>query len=170
MLARLALALVGVVVVLKTPETPWPWPHDMADLLALMGGFAFALTNILLRKLHGSVPESATMLAMFGGGAIMATLAALFGMSHGVVTALPPLELHWAWWVVGLSLFILAGNVGLQYGAARLSASATSIIMLSEIVFASGSSVWMGAAELSARTLLGGALILVAAVWSGLKQ
>jgi drug/metabolite transporter (DMT)-like permease len=165
---RLGLALLGVVVVLKTPETPWPWPHDMADLLALMGGFAFALTNILLRKLHGSVPESATMLAMFGGGAAMATLAAVFGMSHGVVTDLPALTWVWPLWVAALSLFILAGNVGLQYGAARLSASATSIIMLSEILFASGSSVLVGAAEVSARTLAGGALILVAAVWSAL--
>jgi len=165
-LVRLALALLGVVMVLKTPEAPWPWPRDAADLLAIMGGFAFALTNIMLRKLHGTVPERTTMLAMFGGGAVMATLAALVGMSQGVVTPLPALALDWTMWVAGLSVVILIGNVGMQYGAARLSASATSIIMLSEILFASGSSVWMGASELALHTLAGGALIMAAAVWS----
>jgi drug/metabolite transporter (DMT)-like permease len=38
--------------------------------------------------------------------------------------------------------------------------------MLSEVVFASLSSVALGASELTARTLLGGALILAAAIWS----
>ena len=167
-LARLALALAGVVVVLKSPGSAWPWPRELADLLALMAGCAFALTNILLRKLHGVAPQSQTLLAMFGGAASMALLAAVLGMGQGVVPALPALDAHWPWWVGALSLFILAGNLGLQYGAARLSAGATSIIMLSEIVFASASSVLLGAAELSARTLLGGALILLAAVWSAL--
>ena len=38
--------------------------------------------------------------------------------------------------------------------------------MLSEVVFASLSAVALGAAELSARTWVGGALILAAAAWS----
>ena len=38
--------------------------------------------------------------------------------------------------------------------------------MLSEVVFASLSSVALGAAELTPRTLAGGALILAAAAWS----
>ena len=40
-LLRLALALTGVVIVLKTPESAWPVPQSMADWLALMGGFCF---------------------------------------------------------------------------------------------------------------------------------
>jgi drug/metabolite transporter (DMT)-like permease len=167
-LARLALALAGVVVVLKTPGSPWPWPRDLADLLALMGGLAFGLNNILLRKLHERVPMSASILAVFAGGALMSLLAAGLGMGQGVVGAPPPLHATWVLWVVGLSVFILLGNLGLQYGAARLSASATSIIMLSEIVFASTSSVLLGASALTAATLCGGALILLAAVWSAL--
>jgi drug/metabolite transporter (DMT)-like permease len=47
-----------------------------------------------------------------------------------------------------------------------MSAHAAALIMLSEVVFASLSSVALGAAELSSRTLLGGALILAAAAWS----
>lgn len=164
-LMRLALALTGVVVVLKTPESPWPVPESLADGLALMGGFCFALTNILLKKLN-QTPGEARMLAMFGGGAAMATLAALLGMGLGVVTAPPALAWSWGGLVLVLSLAFLTGNLALQYGAARLSASATSLIMLSEVVFASVSAVWLGAGQLSTSTLVGGALILLASLLS----
>ena len=63
-------------------------------------------------------------------------------------------------------MFFLVGNVGLQYGAARLSASTTSIIMLSEVVFASTSAVLLGAGELNLRVVLGGSLIFLAAILS----
>jgi drug/metabolite transporter (DMT)-like permease len=56
--------------------------------------------------------------------------------------------------------------VALQYGASRMSAHATALLMLSEVVFASLSSVALGAAELNARTVVGGALIVAAAAWS----
>ena len=164
-LLRLALALAGVVIVLKTPGANWPLPESLADWLALMGGFSFALTNILLRKLNHT-PEPSRMLAMFGGGAVLALGAAVMGMGAGLVTSPPAPNLQWASVAIALSLAFLAGNLALQYGAARLSASATSLIMLLEVVFASVSSVLLGAGELSPRTLLGGGLILLASLLS----
>ena len=164
-LLRLALALAGVVIVLKTPGANWPLPESLADWLALMGGFSFALTNILLRKLNHT-PEPSRMLAMFGGGAVLALGAAVMGMGAGLVTSPPAPNLQWASVAIALSLAFLAGNLALQYGAARLSASATSLIMLLEVVFASVSSVLLGAGELSTRTLLGGGLILLASLLS----
>ncbi len=168
-LARLVMALVGVVVVLKTPESPWPWPSSLADGLALMGGFSFALTNVMLRRLRDT-PTDASMLAMFGGGGLLAALAAWLGMQWGVVHALPGPAAPWLLGVAAMSLLILLGNLGLQYGAARLSANATSIIMLSEVVIASGSAVLLGAGSVSARTLVGGALILLAASLSATQH
>lgn len=167
-LLRLTLALAGVVVVLKTPGAAWPWPESLADWLGLMGGAAFALTNILLRKLN-HVPHSSSMLAMFLGGTVMTAATALLGMQIGLVSALPAVDMQWLLWVSGLSVVILAGNIGLQYGASRLSANATSIIMLSEVVFASLSAVLLGASEMTVRTLIGGTLILAAAVLSAVQ-
>jgi drug/metabolite transporter (DMT)-like permease len=62
----------------------------------------------------------------------------------------------------------LLGNLALQYCASRLQSSTTSLIMLTEIVFASLSSVWLGAAVLEARVLWGALLIFSAAVWAAL--
>lgn len=162
-LFRLALAFVGVVIVLKTPGSPWPVPESLADGLALMGGFSFALTNVLLRKLN-QTPEESRMLSMFGGGAVMAFIAALIGMNAGLVGALPAPAWPWVSVAIALGLAFLAGNLALQYGAAHLRASTTSLIMLTEVVYASVSAMLLGAGELSLRTLVGGAFILLASL------
>lgn len=163
-LLRLGLALAGLVIVLKTPETPWPVPESLPDVLALLSGFTFALTNALLLKLKDS-PSASRTLAMFGGGAVMAMAAALIGLATGVVSGASP---AWAWlpFVALLCVSFLLGNLALQYGAARLAAHTTALVMLSEVLFASVSSVILGASQWESRTLWGGALILLAAVLS----
>lgn len=184
-LMRLGLALLGVVWVLKTPESPWPLPQDLPDVLALLAGFCFALTNIgLLRLQH--TPESSRMLAMFGGGTLMATACALLATATGVIPALPHMPtdvsavaavvawltddlvvqrmVAWAPCVVGLGTAFLVSNFTLQYGAARLSAHATAMVMMSEVVFASVSSVALGASVLTWRVALGGGMIVLAAL------
>jgi drug/metabolite transporter (DMT)-like permease len=160
---RLALALVGVALVLKTPDTAWPWPESASDYLALMGGASFAWTSALLRR-HHDTPSGARMIAMFAGGSALSLgLAVVWvGLGH---THLPP-DLSWWPYALGLGLTFLASNLALQYGAARLSAHTTALVMLSEVVFAALSSVALGVSELSARTLIGGSLIVLAAALS----
>ena len=160
---RLALALVGVALVLKTPETPWPWPESASDYLALMGGASFAWTNALLRR-HHDTPSGARMIAMFAGGTALSIGLALVWVGLGQ-TQMPP-DLSWWPYALGLGLTFLASNLALQYGAARLSAHTTALVMLSEVVFAALSSVALGVSELSARTLIGGGLIVLAAALS----
>ncbi len=174
-LMRLSLAVVGVVLVLKTPDSPWPWPQDLADVLALLAGFCFALTNIWLLRLHDT-PESSRMVAMFGGGTLMATACAVLATTWGVI---PPMAaestslsscMTWAPWVLGLSVAFLASNFTLQYGAARLSAHTTAMVMMSEVVFASVSSVALGASTLTWRVGLGGGMIVLAALLASQTQ
>jgi drug/metabolite transporter (DMT)-like permease len=167
-LGRLVLALAGVGIILNGSDSAWPWPSGFADWLGLVAGFCFALTNILLRKLKDT-PAASNMLVMFGGGALIAAMAALAGTGLGMVNPLP-MPPHWLLWVSTMSLMFLAGNLGLQYGAARLSASATSIIMLSEVVFAGGSAVVLGVSEVSVNLLVGGALVVLASLLSTMAQ
>jgi drug/metabolite transporter (DMT)-like permease len=163
-LARLALALGGVLVVLKTPGAAWPLPSSLADWLGLMGGAAFALTNVMLRRL-AATPSESRMLAMFSGGALLACGVAYLGAQQAQV---PWPSAPGMWWPLALALALafLASNMALQFGAARLRAHTTALIMLSEVVFASLSAVLMDAAHLEWRTLLGGGMIVAAAVWA----
>lgn len=168
-LLRLALALGGVYVVLQRPGAPWPVPRDLADALALMGGLCFALTNVLLLRLR-STAEGARVLAMFAGGALLATLLALGGAVAGRIPALPTPGTAWVGWMALTALAFLGGNLALQYGAARLPAGTTALVMVTEIIFASASSITLGAAHWAWRTVLGGALILAAAGWAAADQ
>ena len=96
----------------------------------------------------------------------MATLAALVGLGIGVIQAGQGFSLGWLPYVGVLCLSFLLGNLALQYGAARLAAHTTALVMLSEVLFASVSSVMLGASDWESRTLIGGALILLAALLS----
>jgi drug/metabolite transporter (DMT)-like permease len=164
-LLRLVLALAGVVVILKTPQTPWPVPQSLPDVLAIAGGLAFALTNIMLRRVR-AVPAVTRVGVMFAGGALAAVLTGL------VAGAPAPVRLPAdAWGVaIALSLGFLLANVALQYGASRLPAQTTSLVMLSEVVFASVTSVLAGASEPTANIWLGGAMVLAAAAWAAIAQ
>ncbi|WP_372828142.1 DMT family transporter [Polaromonas sp.] len=166
-LLRLLLAMAGVFIVLKAPDSPWPVPQGIADWLALMGGLSFAATNVLLRKLEYT-PSASRMLAMFGGGGVLASAAALLGLAGGIVSA-PVWTTTWLPVAMALALAFLISNMALQYGAARLAASTTALVMLTEILFASLSAAALGAAEFSPRTLLGGSLIVLAALLAARK-
>jgi drug/metabolite transporter (DMT)-like permease len=76
-------------------------------------------------------------------------------------------------WVAGalvLGLAFLASNLALQYGAARLPANATAVIMLTEVLFASASALALGAGTLDLRLSLGGAAIVAAALLAALER
>lgn len=136
---------------------------------ALLGGLSFALTNVLLLRLQHT-PEPSRMVAMFGGGALMASLCAVLAQASGLLPALTWNVAAWWPWALVLTLTFLVGNLALQYGAARLSAHTTSMVMLSEVVFASVSSVSLGASVLTWRVALGGGLIVLAALLASQSQ
>ncbi|AVS83592.1 EamA family transporter [Paracidovorax avenae] len=171
-IARLALAFAGVVLVI------WPGGASaqallhglsMADGLALLGGFMFALTNVTLRRLH-AVPGQARMFSMFGGCMLMALVVGTIGLHAGVVEPFPAPNATWIATAALLAGMLLLGNWALQFGASRLAAGTTAIVMLSEVVFASVSSVLLSAATLQPRTLLGGGMIVLAALLASLQR
>ena len=142
-------------------------PQGLPDWLAIMGGFSFALTNVMLSKLSHT-PTGSRMLAMFAGGSVLAAGAALVGMAQHLVPA-PALQGMAPLLVLGLSLAFLISNSALQYGAARLAATTTALVMLTEILFASGSAALLGAAAFTPRIWLGGSLIVLAALMAALS-
>ena len=166
-LLRLVIAMAGVLIVLKAPGATWPVPQGLPDWLAIMGGFSFALTNVMLSKLSHT-PTGSRMLAMFAGGSVLAAGAALVGMSQQIVPS-PALGGMAPLLILGLSLAFLISNSALQYGAARLAATTTALVMLTEILFASGSAALLGAAAFTPRIWLGGSLIVLAALMAALS-
>lgn len=167
--ARVLLALAGAAIVLKPAGAGWPVPSSLPDWLGIAGGFCFALNNVMLRR-EAHRPPEARALAMFAGGVLVAGgIAAVLGAVGKV--ELPPMP-SWSWTAPALMLAaaFLCANLALQYGAARLRASATAVVMLSEVLFAAVSSVLLGDQAMSATLLIGGGLILAAAALSALES
>ena len=170
---RIGLGAIGAAIVLWPPATSGPaaigfaarlpLPRSLADWLGVVGGFSFAFNNVMLRREAGR-PEEGRSLAMFLGGAVVAAALAAFLTTTGA--AVPPPAPAWPWLMLtgALTLVFLAGNLSLQYGAARLPANRTAVVMLTEVVFASLSAVALGGGALTARLALGGAFIVAGAL------
>ena len=103
----------------------------------------------------------------FGGMAVAGGLALLLG-AVGQVDGPPAPRADWVLAALLLTGAMLAANLALQHGAGYLSASTTSVIMLTEVVFATASSVWWGDQRLTAQVGLGGGMIVAAAVLAGI--
>ncbi|MDA7418354.1 DMT family transporter [Xenophilus arseniciresistens] len=170
-LARMALALAGVALVLKTPGSEWPLPASLPDWLGLGAGFGFALTNVFLRR-AAHAPGEWRAMAMFVGCAGVSLGAAL--LLGGLAGPLPPpaltATLDWLPWVAMLAIGFAVANVALQYGAVRLAAGTVSVLLLSEVLFATVSSVAAGAAQLTPRVAAGGLLLMAAALWAAIAR
>lgn len=171
-LLRLLLAFGGVILVLLPADASLTGLFaglSLADALAVFGGFMFALTNVLLRRFQ-SIPTQARMLAMFAGCMSMGLAVALVTSCMGVVPNFPAFDANWLMVALGMAVLLVLGNWALQFGAAHLPSSITSIVMLSEVVFASASAVLIAHEALSMRTLAGGALIMAAALLAALGR
>jgi drug/metabolite transporter (DMT)-like permease len=166
---RAVLAVTGALVVLWPADGGWPLPRAAADWLGLAGGLSFALNSVMLRR-EARRDAASRALAMFSGGALISAAVALAGAVAGV--AEPPWALLAGWlpWVLLLALWFMGANLSLQYGAARLRAGTTAVVMVSEVVFASVSAVALGASTLQPHTVAGGVLIAAAALLAAWQE
>ena len=162
---RVALALVGAAIVLWPEQGGLPVPRALAEWLGILGGFTFALNNVMLRR-EAHQPEAARALAMFLGGAVVSAVLAAALSVQGSVPLPPPPALGWVAGALAMGGAFLLGNIALQYGAARLPANVTAVIMVTEVLFASGSAVLLGAGAVTLPLALGGALIVGATLLS----
>jgi drug/metabolite transporter (DMT)-like permease len=164
---RLVIGLMGACLVLWQPTIGLPVPSNVADWLGIAGGVFFAANNVGLRKATDATGANDVMRsqAMFMGGATCSMVLAIVLASASLV-AWPNLlpshtvlisSLEVVLWV---ALFLVA-NYGVQYGAARLPANLTALIMLSEIFIAGISNAYWGTSHVGWQEWLGGSLILL---------
>jgi drug/metabolite transporter (DMT)-like permease len=165
---RVAMALAGAIVVLWPAGAALAWhslplPRNLPEWLGVLGGFTFALNNVMLKR-EAAQSESARALAMFVGGCLVALVVALGLAAQGRISAPPALDWPWVTGALAMGVFFLASNLALQYGAARLPANVTAVVMITEVLFASVSAVLLGAGQLTPALAVGAALIVAASL------
>lgn len=156
-LAIVGMSLSGAAIMLWHPQWGVPWPRQGAEWLALATGFLFALSNVLIRRAaHHSVEFKST--AVFVGVIIIALPVTLFDPS----AVSPCLDWLTSLLLIGVASLLVAANVIVQHGLARLAASRAIVILTFELPVAALASWWLVDEVMSVRDWTGGALIVVA--------
>jgi drug/metabolite transporter (DMT)-like permease len=154
----LAVAMSGALIMLWNPATGIPWPHSVADWMALSSGFAFAVSNVLVRQMT-AVSVAAKSLAVWGG-VVVTALAALVFLQTPVPQAGSGIFLG----AVALgALGILFMTLLVQYGVSHLPVHRSAVLALIELVAGAVSQQLLSDEVVSAREWLGGVLILAGA-------
>lgn len=158
----IALSVAGAYVMLSE-SGGLPLPTNNAEWLGLSAGIAFALTNVLTRKIR-SAPIALRSLWVFLGVVLWSSLYATYqgGAPHVVFSLAPRDWLLVA--VIGVSLLLATFMV--QYGLARTPANRAIVILLSELVVAAIASRWLADEAMNPREWVGGAMIVAATLFT----
>jgi len=156
------LSLSGALFLLWQPESGLPLPASRSDWMGLSGGFAFALTNVLIRKdqQHNIYLK---LLAALSGAALIGFIAALLMANTVSIT-------HFSvntWLILlgtgGLVFFL---SILLQYGMTHVPANQAIVIMLFELVVAAVAAYFLANEYLTGRDWIGGLMIASASLFS----
>jgi len=152
------LALSGAFLVLggfHIFETPASW----IDLFALASGFTLAMNNIAFRATP-KLPIASKISAMFVGGFIMAILFMI------LLRQPLPESSFYAWGgVLAFGLFwIFLATLTTQWAVTKLEVGRASIIIIVELLAAVISAMWIGNETLDNWEMIGGLMIIIAAV------
>lgn len=160
----MALSFGGAFVMLRHPGQGFPLPENSAEWLGLSSGFAFALTNVLTRRIqHLSIAFKAGAVWF---GTAMLTLAGMLYHGGLVVqaSAIPPS----AWGLIlALGLVLCATSISVQYGLTHTPANQAIVLFMIELVVAAVSSFFLAGESMEPHELAGAALIVMASLFSG---
>ncbi|MBL0143144.1 MAG: DMT family transporter [Betaproteobacteria bacterium] len=163
----MAVAMAGAAVMLWHPELGLPWPASRAEWLGVVAGFFFALGNVLVRSL-AHLRDTTKSLAIWAG-VVAAALLYLPWAPTATDSAMRVAAVTWDIWVtVGFAL--LAMSLALQYGLTRVPANRAIVILLFELVVAAVASYWLAGERLRMQDWIGGSLIVLASLASGLQK
>jgi drug/metabolite transporter (DMT)-like permease len=153
-----AIAVCGAMIMLWDERIGFPWPRDEADWLAVSSGFAFALSNVYVRKMRQVsvwLKSASSWL-----GVVLVTLVWI-GVSR---TGVPDIHINIFLFAIALGLFgFLVMTVTVQYGVSRMPVHRSAIILLFELVIGAISSLLLTDELVYVKEWVGGGMIILAA-------
>jgi drug/metabolite transporter (DMT)-like permease len=156
------ISLSGATTMLWQPGNNFPLPSSYADWMGLAGGFAFALSNVLIRKNQDHSVQLKSLAVWLG--------VVVVGLSYSLFLPMPhPLtEISLSSWLLllgtGLAVFVL--SLVLQYGLTHVPANQAIVLLLSELVVAAVAAYLLTSESMTLREWVGGAMIVSASLFS----
>ncbi len=154
----LGLGMCGALVMLWDPAVGRV-PLNRADLLAASAGLAFALNNVMTRRITSLAVREKTYIAWLGVVVVSALMVLLWFPQVPQASAV-------AWWAtIALGVFgFLLSTLAVVYGVTHMPVQRSAVIMLFELVVGAATAWWLAGELISLHEWVGGALILSAAM------
>ena len=153
----LGLGLGGALVMLWDPAVG-RLPLNRADILAVSAGLAFAVNNVMTRRITGLGVRAKTSLAWLGVVVISSLVIALF------TPQLP--QVSPAAWLAAMALGVfgfMLSTLAVVYGVSNMPVQRSAVIMLFELVVGAATAWWLAGEAIHGQEWVGGILILGAA-------
>lgn len=161
----LGVAMIGALTMLWSPELGFPWPESSSDWFALSAGFAFALSNVLVRRANHISLTNKAISSWWGAILICGVWLLLTG------AAIPQVEIS------AVTGAILLGVLGLgittlavQYGVSHMPVHRSAVILLFELVVGAVSAQLLTDEVVRPVEWIGGGLILLGAFLTARRQ
>ncbi|TNF33569.1 MAG: DMT family transporter [Gammaproteobacteria bacterium] len=155
----------GALLILDVGQSSWQG-LSWVDVLAIGSGMGLAATNILFRFTQ-QLPVMSKVSSMFIGCTVM--IAVMLVLSSTPIT-LPqetmaiPLAMAYG------ALWLTLTTTGTQWGVTQMEAGRSSVIIVMELVAAVVSAAILSQSALTANEILGGVLVLIAAIMEGSRN
>jgi len=156
----LAIGMCGAVIMLWRPELGAPLPRNGHEWLGMLGGFAFALCNVLVRREDRASPEAKSIAGAIGVAMVALPVAAMLSASRVDQWAALISEHVGLLAVVGIAL--MASSVAMQHGLSRLEANRAAVILLFELIIAALAAHYLAGEQSRLQEWAGGALLAAA--------
>lgn len=152
------LALLGAFLVLggsKIFHSPPSW----IDLFALCSGFALSMNNIAFRA-SPQLPLPSKLSAIFIGSFFTAAILIVLNVQE--MPSVP--FFNWLTVIAFVGIWILIATISTQWAVTKLEVGRASILIITELLTAVLSAMWITNERLTAPEMIGGLLILIAAI------
>jgi drug/metabolite transporter (DMT)-like permease len=152
------IAVAGALIMLWNKDVGMPWPRSNADWLAVSSGFAFALSNVFVRRMQ-NVSVALKAVSSWSGVIVVALLWIVLARSGLPGVAAPVLLLAVLLGICGFLVMTLS----VFYGVTRMPVHRSAVILLFELVAGALSSLWLTDEVVLLQEWLGGIMIVTAA-------
>jgi len=164
-LVALAIALIGMLIMLRQDHMAYPWPTSVSDWLALSSGMAFAITNVVMRKAHDISHSTKAIVGWYGVIAVSLILIAML--------EIPFVEIETTTYIISFSIgaiMVVIMTMAVAYGVSHLPVQQSAVILLFEVVVGAVSAYLIIGEMMVAREWLGGILILSAGLYVSFSE
>ncbi len=152
------IAVAGALIMRWNDDIGMPWPRDRADWLAVSAGFAFALSNVFVRRMQ-DVCVLLKSVCSWSGNVLVALVWIV--ISQVGVPDVAPQVYGWAI-LLGLAGFLIM-TLTVLYGVTRMPVHRSAVILLFELVAGAVSSLLLTDEVILLREWIGGVMIILAA-------